>query len=373
MLPKPPAKEPGLNFIYHPPYRIVGTSIAGEATSMLIPELDIAFDLGLCPRAMLPAKYVCITHGHMDHIGGLAYWCSQRNFQGMGPGNIICPEPIANDIVKMMDGFIDLERQKTPYKIIPVKPDQTIEIKPNVFVRPFALEHTVPTYGYSVVERRSKLKEEYVGLPQEKLTQLKAQGTEITRWLEIPLIAYVFDTAPCAALLREDVRKAQVILTECTFFEPDDRERAKIGMHLHVNDLVEWFRVCECQIMVVGHVSRRTNLAIAKANLDKVLGRQKGAKIAFLMDGKANKERYDRQLMDAGEHPLQLKGPSRGPRPGGGGPGGAGGGGGFRARPSGPSSSRPSGPSTSGPPMSGPSMSGPPGTSLPSGPGPETT
>ncbi|HZW05599.1 MAG TPA: hypothetical protein VFF65_00635, partial [Phycisphaerales bacterium] len=223
-------------------------------------------------------------------------------------------------------GYIDLERQKTPFKIHPLEPEGTLQIKPNVFLRAITLEHTVPTCGYTVIERRSKLKPEYVGLPQEKLTELKDRGTEITRFLEIPLVAYIFDTAPGAALLREDVRKAQIILTECTFFEPDDKERAKIGMHLHVSDLVEWLRVCECKAMVIGHVSRRTNLAIAKSNLIKSLGRDKADRVHFLQDGKANRERYERQLMDAGEHPLQQKGAA-------GGGGGGGRGGGFRGRP----------------------------------------
>ena len=123
MLPNPPAREPALNFIFVPPYRIVGTSVAGEATTIMIPELDICFDLGSCPRAMLPAKWVAISHGHMDHIGGLAYWCSQRNFQGMGPGNIICPAAIAPAIQKMLEGYQDLERQKTPFKIHPLEPE----------------------------------------------------------------------------------------------------------------------------------------------------------------------------------------------------------------------------------------------------------
>lgn len=324
MLPKPPAREPSLNFLYIEPYRIVGSSVAGEATTIMVPELDVCFDLGSCPRSMLPCKWAAITHGHMDHVGGLAYWCSQRNFQGMGPGNIVCPAAIAPAIQKMMEGYIDLERQKTPFKIHPLEPDGMIQIKPNVFLRAIQLEHTVPTCGYTVIEKRSKLKPEYVGLPQEKLTELKDRGTEITRYLEIPLVAYIFDTAPGAALLREDVRKAQIILTECTFFEPDDKERAKIGMHLHVSDLVEWLRVCECKAMVIGHVSRRTNLAIAKSNLIKSLGREKADRVHFLQDGKANRERYERQLMDAGEHPLQQKGAA----------GGAGGrSGGFRGRP----------------------------------------
>ncbi len=307
MLPKPPPREPGLGFLYIPPYRVAGISVAGEASTVMIPELDVAFDLGCCPRAMLAAKTVCVSHGHMDHIGGLAYYCSQRVFQGMGPGRILCPASIAPAITRMMEGYIELERQKTPYELVPMEPEQTFEIKNNIFVRAFPLEHTVPTLGYSVFERRTKLKPELVGLPQEKLMELKERGEEITRTLEIPLVAYVLDTVPGPALVREDVRKAQIVITECTFFEPDHKERAKVGMHMHVDDLVQWVKVLECQKVILAHVSRRTNLALAKKELMTKLGRKLGEKVEFLMDSKANKERYERQQMDAGEHPTQLK------------------------------------------------------------------
>jgi ribonuclease Z len=319
MLPKPPPKESQLGFLYLPPYRIVGTSVAGEQTCIMIPELDVCFDMGFCPRPALAMKYVAISHGHMDHIGGLAYWCSQRHFQGMGPGNIICPASIAPAIQKMMEGYIDLERQKTPFNIIPIEAEGTVEIKNNIFLRGFPVEHTTTTFGYSIFERRTKLKPELVGLPQEKLTEMRAKGEEITRTLYIPLIAYVMDTSPGPALVREDVRKAQILITECTFFEPDTRERAKVGMHLHVKDLAEWMRVLECQKVVVGHISRRTHLVEARKQLMTELGRQKAEKVELLMDAKANKERYERQQMDAGEHPTQTgeRPPMRGRGPGG--------------------------------------------------------
>ena len=333
MLPKPPPREQQVGFIYVPPYRIIGTSIAGEITAIQIPELDVCFDMGYCPRPMLACKYVAVSHGHMDHIGGLAYYCSQRHFQGMGPGNIVCPKEIAPAIQKMMEGYMDLERQKTPFNIIPLEPEQTVEIKNNIFLRGFPVEHTVPTFGYSIFERRTKLKPELVGLPQEKLTDMRAKGEEITRTLYIPLIAYVMDTAPGPALVREDVRKAQILITECTFFEPETRERAKVGMHLHVQDLAEWMRVLECQAVILGHISRRTHLVEARKQLGTILGRQKSEKILMIMDSKANKERYERQQMDAGEHPTQT-----GERPPGrGGPRG----GGFSRGPGGPPRGRP--------------------------------
>ncbi len=104
MLPKPPPRDPSLGFLYIPPFRIFGESIAGETTCLQIPELDLGFDMGACPRAMLSSKHLAVTHGHMDHIGALAYYCSQRRFQGMGTAKIICDQRIAGAIQRMMAG-----------------------------------------------------------------------------------------------------------------------------------------------------------------------------------------------------------------------------------------------------------------------------
>jgi ribonuclease Z len=307
MLPKPPPRETPLGFLYLPPYRVIGTSIAGETTTVLIPELDIAFDMGECPRPMLTAKYVAVSHGHMDHIGGLAYYCSQRVFQGMSPGTILCSQEIAPAIRKMLEGYRELERQNTPFEIIGLRPDEPYEIKNNIVLKGFPLEHRVPTFGFTITERRSKLKPELVGLPQEKLMELRAAGQEITRTLEIPLVAYVMDTAACPALVREDVRKAQILILECTFFEPEGKNRAKEGQHIHVKDLAEAMKWLECQKIVLGHISRRTHLVEVRKQLLQLLGRQKAERIELLMDTRTNRERYERQLMDAGEHPTQLK------------------------------------------------------------------
>jgi len=300
MIPKPPPREPAPGFLYLPPYRVQGTSIAGEATCIQIPELELCFDMGECVRFALASKHVAITHGHMDHIGALAYYCSQRRFQGMGTGKIICDARIANAIKKMIDGFVDLEQQKTPYDLITVEPEKMIEVKPSVWLRAFHTEHTSPSMGYVAVEKRSKLKPEYAEHPQEKLKELKDRGVEITRILEIPLIAYIGDTLPGAHLLRNDVRKAEIIICECTFFEPEHRERAKVGMHMHISDIAEWLRVCECKAMVLTHVSRRTHLGYAREQLVRAVGPELAQRVHLLMDNKTNRERYEKQEAAAG-------------------------------------------------------------------------
>ncbi len=299
MIPKPPPREGALGFLYFPPFRVQGSSVAGEATSITIPEMDVTFDMGFCARMSLASKFCAVTHGHMDHVGGLAYWCSQRNFQGMGPGTIVCDARIERDVRAMMDGFAALERQKTPYEVVALEDGQEIEIKNNIALRCFHVEHTCPAVGYVIVEKRTKLREEFVGLPQEKLRDLKEKGTEIVRHLEVPQIAYTGDTLPGPHLLREDVRKAKIIISECTFFDDDHAGRARTGMHMHVNDVAEWLRVCECEHMVLVHVSRRTHLGQAIRQLADVAGEELASKVHFLMDHRANKLRYERQEQEA--------------------------------------------------------------------------
>ncbi|RNC80269.1 MAG: MBL fold metallo-hydrolase [Phycisphaera sp.] len=299
MIPKPPPREGQIGFLYCPPYRIQGTSVAGESTTIMVPELDVCFDMGAPLRCALASKFVALSHGHMDHIGGLAYYASQRQFQGMGEGTIVCDKRIADDVRNMMKGYNDLERQKTPYKLVELDENEELEVKNNMFLRGFATEHTSPSFGWVIVEKRSKLKPELVGLPQEKLRELKDRGQEITMTLEVPLIAYTGDTLPGPHLVRDDVRRAQVVVSECTFFEPDHKARAKIGMHLHIDDIAEWAGVLEAEALILTHISRRTHMTYVRKRLDEALSDDVRSRVHVLMDHRACKERYEQQAEEA--------------------------------------------------------------------------
>lgn len=303
MLPKPPPREAAPGFLFLPPFRVQGISIAGEQVALQVPELDVAFDIGSCPRASLASKHLAISHGHMDHIGGLAYFCSQRRFQGMGTATVVCDRRIAPDIHAMMEGMSRLERQKTPYELIALDEDEPLEIKNNLYLRGFAVEHTAPSFGYTIVERRTKLLDELVGLPQEKLRELKGRGQEITRELWIPLITYIADTEPGAHLIRPEVRQSKIIICECTFFDAEHRGRAKIGKHMHVEDIAEWVRVLECEHLVLHHISRRTHMPTARQALESLVPAEKMDRVHLLMDHRWNKARYEAQLERAEQAP----------------------------------------------------------------------
>jgi len=301
VIPSMPPREGQLGFLYLPPFRVQGISVAGEQTVIQVPELDICFDMGQCTRASLAAQIVALSHAHMDHLGGLPYWFSQRQFQKIGTGRCVCHPRVAEPLRAMMRSWVDLELQRTPHEIEPMEPEQEIEIKKNnIFLRAIETSHTSPSLAFAVIERRSKLKDEFRDFPQEQLRELKSRGVELTRTVEIPLVAYTGDTEPGPYLFREEFVSAKVVISECTFFEADHRSRAKIGKHLHINDVASLLRVWRAESVVLVHVSRRTAIPFARECIAAIDDGAQASRVHLLMDHRSNRQRYDRQVADAG-------------------------------------------------------------------------
>ena len=48
-----------------------GLSLGGVETCLQVPQFDLLFDVGHCPRSFAGTGRLFITHGHADHAGGL--------------------------------------------------------------------------------------------------------------------------------------------------------------------------------------------------------------------------------------------------------------------------------------------------------------
>ncbi len=299
MIPTPPPRVPQCGFLYLPPYRVQGISIAGEESAVQVPELNVCFDIGRSPRLALASSYIALSHGHMDHSGGLPYYFSQRYFQGMDVGSVVCHRDLETPIHNIMRAWVQLEAQRTPYKVIALMPDEQIEIKNNIFLRAFETVHTVPSLGFVVLERRSKLRPELAGLPQEKLLELKSKDEPITHTIEIPLVCYSGDTAMGPHFDRDDVLDAAILICECTFLEPGHRGRASVGRHLHLDDVLELLDRTRAKAVVLTHISRRTHIASARDQLRKSLPARHRDRVFLLMDGRENRARYENQQCEA--------------------------------------------------------------------------
>ncbi|MCX5659336.1 MAG: hypothetical protein NTW19_06385, partial [Planctomycetota bacterium] len=178
-------------------------------------------------------------------------------------------------------------------------PDAEVEVKNNIFLRGFATNHTVPSLGYVLVERRSKLKPELVGLPQEQIVELKRKGQEITQVHEIPLVCYTGDTMWGPHFDRKDVLEAPILITECTFVEPGDRNRASVGKHLHLDDILRLLALSKAKAIVLTHLTRRTHIGAVRKQIDDAIPADQRSRVHILMDSRANRMRWDKQQAGA--------------------------------------------------------------------------
>jgi ribonuclease Z len=271
-------------------HSVIGYSVAGEETVCQIPELNVCFDIGRCPYFALTSDTVCISHGHMDHIAGLAYYLSQRHFQGMKPGTVLLPREMERGVDALLRCWRDVERQGTPYTLVGLGPDETHQMRRDLVIRTLATHHGGVSLGYVLVSVRDKLKPEYMGTPGHELAAMRKRGVEIQYRIEVPLVAFMGDTSAGSVFSHPDVVNAEILITECTFFDPAHKTKAKAGKHLHVDALAEILPGLKNQHVVISHITRRTGIRRAKHLLRRKVGDELMKKVHFLMDFEGARE-----------------------------------------------------------------------------------
>ena len=266
------------------PYTVVGYSVAGEETVVQVPELGVCFDVGRAPQFALPSDVLCVSHAHMDHLAGIAYYLSQRYFQGMKPAVVLLPAEIADPVDDLLRAWQRLERQMSPYELVPMNPGDEFEVRRDFLIRCHRAHHGPPSLAYACVSVRHKLKPEFADRSGDELAKLKREGTEIQYEKQVPLVFYTGDTGPGELWKEADLTRAQLLLTECTFFDAGHRRRSRQGRHLHAEDFAEVLPSLACEHVVIQHVSRRTGVGRAKRRLKKLVGDEAMRRVHFLMD-----------------------------------------------------------------------------------------
>lgn len=264
-------------------FTLVGYSVAGEESVIVVPELDVVFDIGKCPREALVPNNVLLTHSHADHSVGLLYYFHQRHFQSNSGGRAYVPANLVEPLHDLFHAWGRVEGHPPPYDLVGVKAGDEFEIRRNLLVRSFPTKHVRGALGFAVIDVRFKLKEEHLGRPGPELVKLKKQGIEITNRTEVPLVAYLGDTAAKNYSEIPAVRDARALLVECTFFDDEHGTRAWAGKHVHVKELPEMLEGMNNERIIITHITRRTNIGLARKLLRKKLPAETWKKVTILM------------------------------------------------------------------------------------------
>jgi ribonuclease Z len=265
---------------------IIGYSVAGEETVVAMPQLDVCFDIGKAPDQIIPINHILLTHGHMDHAAGIAYYLSHRKFCGQSPGTILVPENLVTYINKIIEAWGRLDGNKIPAKIIPVKAGDQYRIKPNLITKVFPTKHSRGSVGFAVIETRKKLKPEYNDLTGPQLVELKKNGTVIDYPVEIPIATYLGDTKYVDFAQLDYIANSKILIAECTFFIDEHTERADAGRHMHIDEFTGLVQRMENQHIIITHLTQRTSIGEIKKILEEKLPADVFQKIVLLMDNR---------------------------------------------------------------------------------------
>ena len=133
--------------------RFVGETIAGIRSSFVIPELRIAFDAGQIYPFHSGVNVFCITHGHIDHAGGIPHIVSGKALFRQKRPIFLVPYGLIDPLNKILKTWQEIEGFSYEYELVAVKPNDTFVIDNSHFVKCFPTCHRVDSIGYTLFTR----------------------------------------------------------------------------------------------------------------------------------------------------------------------------------------------------------------------------
>ncbi|KAI3766812.1 hypothetical protein L2E82_16886 [Cichorium intybus] len=255
-------KKKGLNIEGYP---IEGLSIAGHETCIILPSLNLAFDIGKCPQRAISQQFLFISHGHMDHIGGLPMYVATRGLYRMAPPTIIVPKVIKENVEKIFEAHRAMDQSELKHTLIGLDIGEEFYLRKDLKVKAFRTYHVIPSQGYVIYSVKQKLKPEYIGLQGEEIKKLKFSGVEITNTTTSPEIAFTGDTTSDFIIDTNnvDVLKAKILIMESTYVENTMTvENARDYGHTHLSEIINHANKFENKAILLIHFSARYHLDV---------------------------------------------------------------------------------------------------------------
>jgi len=235
-----------------------GSSVAGIETCIEVPSLRLVLDMGRCTRSAVQYPLVLLSHGHLDHMGAVAQHAARRAMMHMSEGTYVAPAAVAGDLEELFNAAGRLDGQLIPRKVVPLAPGEEFPIGKHRWVRPFQTYHRVPSQGYTVWERRHRLRAEFHGLPGAELGELRKRGVSIDEPHDVALLSFTGDTRVEVLERTPELQRTETLLMETTFL--DQRvsvEEARSTGHIHLDEVLQRAELLPRGEVVMSHFSAR--------------------------------------------------------------------------------------------------------------------
>jgi ribonuclease Z len=259
-------------------------SVGGLETCYWLPRWKVALDIGRCPLEVVDCRTVLFTHAHMDHLGGIAYHTATRSLRKQPPPVYVVPHHCVADLGRLFEAWRALDRSDMPHELVPLGPGEQYTLQNGLLARPFRSPHSAPCQGYGIWSQRTKLKPEFQGVDGRELARLRKAGTVIGDLVETPEFAFTGDTRVEVLEQEEVVRRARVLVMECTFV--DERvsvAEARDKGHVHLYELAERAELFQNEAILLTHFSARYRAHEIRAALDARLPASLRARVTPLV------------------------------------------------------------------------------------------
>lgn len=231
-------------------------STAGCETRIVVPKYKSVFDIGFADNLSLKYQNVFVSHTHADHVAGIWRHAAMQEFMHNRVGNYYAPKQNTGLIKAYLDAGRAMNHCDTTKAVVTDTEPTGNGVGGNVRIYSFVTDHRIPSCGYLGIHKKSKLKDEYVGLSAADIQKLVHNNITVNHFVENVEFAYTGDTRIDAVLNNKDVLCSDTLIIECTHVSKKSVEETRNNGHIHLDEIIANSHMFKNKEIILMHFSR---------------------------------------------------------------------------------------------------------------------